>query len=689
MQVSRRDVLKGTLGTGAALLAPGLARAWAKAPADGWELPEPRPFAVTEHQWIPMADGVRLSARLWIPDGADKQQVPVVLEYIPYRKRDLYRPIDSLWGAALASYGIAFARVDVRGTGDSEGIILDEYSEAELADGVAVLQWLSQQPWSSGAAGMRGLSWGGINTLQIAARQPAALRAVMVIAGSDNRFTDDAHYHGGALGRASFRWGGMFKGVMAAPPDPQIVGERWEQMWRDRLEASPPILAEWTRHQTFDAYWQRGSVALDYDAIKVPTYVVAGWQDTYAHPMLRLLENLNCPRKGLIGPWGHTYPYLATPSGLQWAFEEVRWWSQWLGGEQTGIMQEPMLRTFMPYQTARQSHPERIPGRWIAEATWPPRDATPVQLYLGKEGLSAEQGPDTQLAVPSGKVVGSTRPEWLERLPIDQSHDDSLSLVFDGTPLEEDIEILGSPVVALRLSANQPVAHVAVRMCEVTPDDRSWLVSYAIRNLTHRDSHTDPTPLEPHRTYDVSLPLHAMAHRFSKGSRLRVAVSESLWPLVWPSPVSPELTIVTGSSVLQLPVRKVERAQVPMPITPTELPAQPPAEYTPAVADADGRLNVDFETPPVPYQVPDVGTELTRKRTEHASMVPGEPNSCRWSASSSVTWRRADWNCEVKVDYSLTADPEHFILEERLRALEDGKLIFDRKHDNRIPRHLV
>ncbi|MEQ1781290.1 MAG: CocE/NonD family hydrolase, partial [Hyphomonadaceae bacterium] len=275
--------------------------------ATPWTPPAPVAFQIIEHQPIPMRDGVKLSGRLWLPTQATR--VPAVLECVPYRKRDLYRFADDLWGPQLAAAGIAFIRLDVRGSGESEGVIVDEYSQAELSDCEATIAWLAKQDWCNGAVGMRGISWGGINPLQVAARRPPALKAIMPMGSCDRRYTDDAHYIGGGLGHTNFQWGVLFKKVMAGPPDPLIHGERWRDLWRQRLEATPPILATWLQHQREDAYWKRGSVFEAPADIGVPAYLVSGWSDTYATPSLRLFSRLTSPSKIMIGPWGHTYPY--------------------------------------------------------------------------------------------------------------------------------------------------------------------------------------------------------------------------------------------------------------------------------------------------------------------------------------------------------------------------------------------
>jgi len=267
----------------------------ARAGEDAWKLPDKNPVRVIDNQWIGMKDGIQLSARLWLPDTA--QPVPVVLEYIPYRKRDLYRTRDNAWGQQLAQYGIGYARVDARGSGDSQGILVDEYLDQELQDGVEVIAWLARQPWANGSVGMRGISWGGINTLQIAALEPPELKAVMPMCCTDTRYTDDAHYIGGALGLTDLQWGVQFKAVMAMPPDPAIVGESWRRQWQQRLDAAPPILEKWLSHQRDDAFWRRGSVSTDYRRIKCPVYIVDGWVDTYVNTVTRLLAQVTVPRK--------------------------------------------------------------------------------------------------------------------------------------------------------------------------------------------------------------------------------------------------------------------------------------------------------------------------------------------------------------------------------------------------------
>lgn len=637
-----------------------------------------------EHASIPMRDGVQLSARLWLPEGA---AAPAVLECIPYRKRDLYRPYDDVWGETLAKAGIAFVRLDVRGSGDSQGVMTDEYSEAELGDCEEAIAWIAAQGWCTGAVGMRGMSWGGINTLQVAARRPRALKAIMPMASCDRRYTDDAHYIGGTLGLTNFQWGVLFKKVMAGPPDPAVFGEGWRAAWEARLKATPPILATWLQHQREDDYWRRGSVFETPEAIDVPAYFVSGWSDTYSAPALRMFENHRAqgtPAKVLIGPWAHAYPYTA-PQGVDWAHEEVRWWRHWLMGEATGIMEEPRVRLYMQAATASEAQP--VPGRWIAERAWPARTSTRV-LYLNA-GELAPQGIKTADIVHRDRgVVGTTKPEWLDRLPIEQSHDDAMCAVFDTAPLDEAMEIAGSAELRLQVASDQPVAKLFVRLCEVKPDGRSWLVTWAALNLTRRGSMAKPEALEPGQIYDVKLDLRAIAHRFGAGSRIRLALSEGFWPMLWPSPVKPTLTFPTGVSALRLPVRAVEAEAAPFPMAQAAGGVEMP-KYAPVSPNENGWVQLRVTTEPFSYPAPGVGTVLTSGGEQTCEMAADDPLSCIWRQSTRSSWTRDGWDCAVEASYELTADADTFRIAEGIRAYADGKEIYAIAHETRVPRDLM
>ena len=696
MTISRREILRSAalLSTSAAV---GLRSA--SAGTDVWRLPQKNAVEVVDNEWIVLKDGTRLSARLWLPASAHQKPSPVVWEYIPYRNRDLTRAWDDAWGHELAQYGVAYARVDARGSGDSSGILADEYLDQELNDGVEAIGWLSRQPWSNGNVGMRGISWGGINTLEIAALAPPELKAIMPMCCTDTRFTDDAHYIGGALGLTNLEWGMSFKSVMGSPPDPAIVGEGWREMWRERLDATPNILERWISHQRNDRYWQRGSVSTDYSRIKCPVYIVDGWVDTYVNTVARILANLTTPRKALIGPWGHNSPQSASPSpGLHWTYEEVRWWKHWLAGEATGIMGEPMLRAYMPYRTASETYPGETPGRWVAESAWPAPGIKPRTWFLDDGRLlPAAKSRDTVIYV-ADKVVGLQKPKWLpfppSGMPGEQTPDDRKSLVFDSAPLASDVEILGHPVATVRVAADRPVAKLALRLCEVAPDGKSWLVTYGLLNLTHRDGHEHPVALTPGQFYDVKIKLSLIAHRFKAGHRIRLAVSESLWPLVWPSPEVVTLTLTHGASSLELPVR-AQGADPAFPIPVNHAEGMKLGalfgELGEAGPDANGWYEIRQDAAPTSVTVADTGTTLTGGfgRKERLRIKDGDNSSCSWEGEHKGGFKRGDWDCSVFVAFKLTSTPGSFLIEETLRAFDGDKVIFERADKSDVKRDLM
>ena len=198
----------------------------------------PRKVREIENTWIEMPDGVKLAARIWLPEDAEKNPVPAILEYLPYRKRDGTVERDHLTHPYFAGFGYAGVRVDMRGTGDSEGVCKGEYLRQEQDDGIAVIDWLARQPWCAGTVGMIGISWGGFNGLQIAARKPPALKAVVTLCSTDDRYADDIHFMGGACLTDKLAWGATAFAIAHTPPDPAIVGARWRDMWRQRLEGN-------------------------------------------------------------------------------------------------------------------------------------------------------------------------------------------------------------------------------------------------------------------------------------------------------------------------------------------------------------------------------------------------------------------------------------------------------------------
>jgi hypothetical protein len=644
-----------------------------------------------ENAWIAMADGVRLAVSLWRPDG--EASAPVVLEAIPYRKRDSTRGYARFWGRKLAERGIAYARLDARGSGDSEGLLADEYLPQEQADCATAIAWLAAQPWCNGSVGMRGVSWGGFITLQTAALAPPALKAIMAFCASDRRYTDDAHYIGGSFALTGLKWATSFKCVMAGPPDPAVFGEGWEAEWRARLEATPAIAARWLAHQREDDYWRQGSVGFEPARIRCPAYLVGGWIDPYNEMIPRLMTALQVPAKALIGPWRHGYPQPAAPGpGLDWIEEETRWWKHWLAGEATGVIDGPRVWAFLPEASPAEVAPGLLPGRWVAEPAWPPATAArTLRLSPGRLGDGPGYG---SVSLRSDVVVGLATPEWVPFSPPqdaqEQSDDDARSVTFDSEPLAAPLDLLGVPVLRLRLTTDRLVARLAARLCEVTEDGRSWLVSYGALNLTHRDSHAAPTPLTPGEPVDIELPLYLTGRRVRPGSRLRLALSESLWPLLWPSPEPVTLTLDLAAASLTLPVRDAAASEPPFPIP--VAPPTPGGRGDVEIVREYGSHSVRFsETSPASSAtLADIGTTVSRSGPDvEATQDPRDPTSCRWRVRQSVRYARGDWDCALEAEVELTADARSFHICETLVARRGEREVFRRDHVNHVRRDMM
>ena len=665
----------------------------------------PRDVEVREEGvWTPMSDGVRLAARVWLPADAERDPVPALLEYLPYRKRDMTRRRDEPMHHYFAGHGYASVRVDLRGAGDSFGVMHDEYAMQEQDDAVEVIAWLAAQPWCTGEVGMFGISWGGFNSLQVAARRPPALKAIITSCSTDDRYTDDMHYAGGCLLNDNSDWGTTFFSILPLPGDPRIMGEGWRENWRARLESAPCPVETWLRHQCRDDYWKHGSVNEDYGAIQCPVFAVGGWLDGYSSAIPRLLTHLGVPRLGLIGPHAHQFGHSGRAPGPAIGFlqECLRWWDHWLKGRDTGIMAEPMLRAYMGEDVPAASHYAHCPGRWVAESTWPSPRIEIRSLHLNRSGLGETAESERALLHRSPQSVGLAAGEWCPygtggegaEFPGDQRIDDARSLVFDGPVLEAPLEILGAPEAVLALSVDRPLALVCVRLNDLKPDGSVTRVSYGLLNLTHRDGHDSARPLAPGERYTVRVPLNDIAYSFRAGHRLRVSVSTTYWPMVWPSPEPVTLTLFAGASRLALPVRPREGEPACAPFAaPEEGPPMPsrqleePSSRNCVIHDLNARrIEVRSERGDGLYEVEEHGIAFGRNTVERMSISEEDPLAAETEMRITCTMARADWRVEVEARTRVEASADAFRLRADLDVHENGTRVHCRTWDLSIPR---
>ncbi|MCB9150132.1 MAG: CocE/NonD family hydrolase [Caldilineaceae bacterium] len=671
------------------------------------------PYAIRQltHVWIPMADGVRLAARIWLPVDAEASPVPALLEYIPYRKNDSTALRDSIRHPYFAGYGYASVRVDMRGSGDSEGVMLDEYAQQELDDAVEVIAWLARQPWCSGNVGMFGKSWGGFNALQVAAMRPPALKAIITLCSTDDRYADDVHYMGGCmLGSAMLYWASIMLAYNARPPDPKFVGEAWRAMWRERLEQTPPFVEQWVAHQRRDAYWQHGSVCEDFANIECAVFAVGGWTDGYTNAILRMLEGLSCPKLGLIGPWAHEYPEVAVP-GPQIGFlqECLRWWDHWLKGAETGIMDEPLLRTYLMESVRPATFYEYRAGRWVAEMTWSSPQSTNATYWLehgqklADKPPADEQGMHCAPVQTHGLYAGVWCPFGSEGdLASDQRVEDGLSLCFTTEPLRERSDYLGFPDVTLTLSADRPDALVAVRLCDVASDGASTLVSWGLLNLTHRESHEHPALLTPGQRYTVTVRLNAIGYTMPAGHRWRLAIAPTFWPHAWPSPEPATLTIYPGHGThLAMPVRPRAEAVTQQDEQVTFLPPEiSPLLTTKSLRNAERMRTIQNDLKSQVVQLTDYldegarqllpdGIEFEHVTNDTYTIAEGDPLSARVRCEHTLKLGRGDWRVRIETASEMSADATHFYLENTLTAFDGETPFFTRTWQNSFPRACV
>ena len=661
------------------------------------------PYAVKEieHFYIPMSDGTLLAAKAWLPEGDEKLSVPAILEYLPYRKRDGTAVRDALTHPWFAGHGYGCVRVDMRGNGESQGLMLDEYLEQEQQDALEVIDWLCEQPWCDGNVGMMGISWGGFNGLQVAALKPKALKAVITLCSTDDRYQDDIHYKGGNMLLENVGWAATMLNFSAAVPDPLLVDD-WRERWLDRLENMPLLLENWLTHQARDEYWQQGSICEDYSAIDAAVYAVGGWGDAYSSTIARMMENLECPRKALIGPWAHKYPHFAVPDpAIGFLQEALRWWDHWLKGIDNGVMDEPQCTFYVQDAVAPKASYDKRDGDWVQTSHWPSSNVQEQSLYLNNQKLSqAESDTASNQLISSPLTTGSASGEyciiWLgPEFPTDQRSDDSQSVCFTSEVLESELALLGAPSIRLILSSNQTCGQICVRLNDVAPNGEVTRITYGCLNLTQRNSREHPQDLIPGEAYTINLKLDDVGYKVPAGHQLRVAISNAYFPLIWPSPALTQLTLYGTDNCISLPVFTGEIADVAFAAPEGATPE--PIEYL-SESRNSRKVVQDVMTGEVLTEIEDDfghmhylnhGLKVHQKAHEIYKIKPNDP----YSAVADVNWHyqvgREDWQITVKSQLGLRCDAEYFYIEASQEAFEKEQRVHKQQWQRKVKRDCV
>lgn len=650
--------------------------------------------------FIPLKDGRKLAARLWLPESSGPS--PVILEYLPYRKRDGTAPRDETTHRVFAEASYACIRVDISGTGDSEGEFDDEYSEQELSDGEELISWIADQNWCDGNIGMIGISWGGFNGLQLAYRRPEALKAIVTVASTTDRYADDIHFMGGCLLSDNVNWSSQMFAYQTRPLDPEL-SLNWRKEWINRLENTPFLAADWLEHPTRDEYWKHGSVCEDWSAIKTPVLAITGWADSYINAPPRLAANLNCSAKALIGPWEHRYPHISKLGAADFHSEVINWFDKWLKGESNNVESLPDYRTFMQehFNPTKENSPRK--GRWIAEQEWPSQNISKKTLQLNTDNLSNENSTGKILiSCPAniGQAGGYFTPGMRvdNELAEDQAPDDALSVTFDTESLISSLEILGRPVLKIEFSVDKPVAQIAARLCDVSPQGVSQRVTYRAFNLTHFDSHETPEKLEVGKHYQAEFELNECAHHFRKGHVLRLALSNSYWPIIWPVGEKTEITLHLEGCSLTLPIRNVNKEIEPQnPELPRDYPnlqstiIREMSDSSKREIKEDGRHTLDtfddYGKTQDPYHDLIAGSHVHM----HYEIHPNDPASAKFETKWNFTFERDDWCVEIDTECSMYCDSENFYLGRRVIATEgkDKTEVLTKEWSVTVPRGFI
>jgi predicted acyl esterase len=647
-----------------------------------------------EKAWIPMKDGAHLAVNLFMaaslkPD----EKFPAILEYLPYRKDDWAAQRDYDLHCYFATRGYVSARVDIRGTGSSEGLPPDrEYSEQEQQDGMEVIAWLARQPWSNGSVGMMGISWGGFNSIQMAMRHPPALRAIIAVDATEELYHDDIHYIDGMMHADEFELG--MDQQIAESPAPEFSLD--EKILAPRFDLAPWFLL-YLHQQRDGPFWRRASLAPHYEAMRVPAFLIGGFYDGYRDNIPRMMERVKAPVKGLVGPWNHTYPHNAVPGpAIEWRAEAVRWWDYWLKGKANGILDEPRLEVYMRHWYPADPNLAEIPGEWRSEETWPPRELQSKILYLDSDHRLVPAAPAAGVHllkyVPS---AGADAGFWWGDLTTDQRPTDAFSLVYDSEPLAKDTAILGRPRALLQASATAPLADWFARLSDVAPDGTVTLVTGAGLNGTQRESASEPRGLEPGKTYSLEIEMHFTSWVFPHGHRIRVAISNALWPMIWPTPYPMTTSLELGGhgpSRLVLPVVPLEANSAP------HFPAAGPALHLPGVRSTGetwpGKWSAErdeFHQSAKLEWMGDDGTEFPWGRmheheqlTYEAQDAHPEVSSVHGEADTTVELpdRKLVWRSLLEV----RSDRTHFFYHYTRQLLENGRVVREKEWDDTIRR---
>ena len=657
---------------------------------------------------VPMRDGVELAAVVVRPRAEGR--FPAIIAYNPYRWLRQVKDTSSdstynhRWDGPpyFAQRGYAVVYFDVRGTGNSGGTTQDVYSDAERRDACDVVEWIAAQPWCTGNVGMWGMSYGGVVQWQVGVQNPPALKTLVIGSSNDDVYLDWTN-PGGSIRPYMFdSFSPMMTAFNAAPPDPDVVGPRWAELWEERLERNVPWGIGFISNLLQGPYWRDRSLQPDYGRIKVPVMFWCGWADPYPTPILRAFSKLDVPKKILLGPWGHYWPEEALPGPrIDFRREMLKWFDQWLKGEDTGVMDEPAATIFVRRYKRPAAHMYlEDAGFWRHENEWPParNEATPLYFHRGgdlsREPSNRESAPDEYIYNPAvgisaGIYWGGGIMPWA--MPVDQRLDEACSLTYTTPPLEQDLEVTGNPKAVLHVASSADTTFFHVKLTDVAPDGTSkWLADGGLL-ATHRNSHSQPEPLEPGKIYELEIDLKYLAYLFEKGHRIRVSVASADFQNAWP----------TGkAAVNRLHRDRRYPSHVVLPVTPDQSPRLRAPDLKPARRPAATMEDISQNTRhEITHDLVNETVTATLERVSTTGPAPGLAHSTytvsRRNPADTVLKSRyvynvppADSGMTVESNEVLTSDSESYRFLSQVEVTVDGKRHFRKSWRVSVPRKL-
>jgi len=534
--------------------------------------------------WITLPDGVRLSVTYYQPVAQKSDELfPVLLEMLPYRKDDLSKPSAHPSYDFFARKGLALAKVDIRGTGSSEGQLpTREYSPQEIDDGVAVIAALAELPWSNGNVGMWGISWGGFNSIQVALRNPPQLKAILVAHASDDLFANDVHYTDGIFGLDEYILSiNHLTGFMRSPE--YVVDEAY---FSNRFDREPWIF-NYVRNSEYGDFWSSGSLKGQYENLNIPTYLIGGLLDGYRDTLPHVLENSTTPTRAILGPWPHAWPHSVAPGpDWEWREDASQWWSHWLVDSEESKQQEFESNSFRVFLRSGENSlegSEELGGQWL-ESAWPlPGSQIEVASFYPSTNSAMQAdipaGETAIISLTNNPGAGIELGEWWGELTPAMNTVDSDAMVFDSEPVAEAIRLIGEPSVFLDAASDATDGNWIVRLEDVSPEGVVTKITGGAINGQLRDSISNGAKLSPNQFYQMHIPLRMTTWTFQPGHRVRLALSNSAFPMFWPSALlgASSLRTNTQATRLELPLLNASAE-----LTELDLPTAGPSQYLPA-----------------------------------------------------------------------------------------------------------